>query len=61
MFGIGLSAETISTLRLAGIVPLLAALAAYFIFRQSRVLVLAVGTLVYLLYQASIFLFVYQI
>jgi len=60
MFGFVATADTISNLRVAGIVPLLVALAAGYIFRKHQGLIMAMGFLVYLLYQAGIFLFVHQ-
>ncbi|MCW2316352.1 hypothetical protein M2322_001900 [Rhodoblastus acidophilus] len=58
-FGIAASADMISNLRFAGIIPLLATIAAAFILRSKQGLVMMIGFAIYLIYEAAVFLFVY--
>jgi len=58
-FGIGVTAETLSLLRLLAAIPLVIGLLVSFKLKNSKGAVLGIGFLIYLLVQAFLYFFVY--
>ena len=58
-FGIGVTPETLSLLKFLGVIPLGAAILASFKVKKNKGMVLGIAWLVYVVYQAVLYFFVY--